>query len=1179
MSERTDGVLTSLLLAFCDFALPVLDTFESPEAMEFFWYRHGWRLSLDDAALAQLNRVLPIAAIGQEAGQLADAVRGRSALDPDGGPSLDEVARLADAVTSLAEALATLDPSSLAGLPGPLADAATWEDLGEQLFDTLLEQYLQAYHPILYLVLLVSGCLRYDSVPAVPPARVAFVRAAIDWSQLQALLHDPVTALAHTYHWGDPAAPFDHERLLDAFGRVLQALHVETDLVNPSIQLEPGLPADAAAKVWTKADGLRATILHGAALHDHITYEVGFDLLPAGPVGGAAPTGLLLRPRLKGAAAYSIPLGASFVLTVTADASAGDVLGVSFFPGDTSLTGGEVTVGTAVEIATSSTDPWYLAGTAGSARIEAHSPSMQLSLEGTVDDPELRFTLGTATQSAGQAGCRVVIPMDGSDSFVQDSVGKDAIQFSFTPEVIWSSKTGFGFNGRPTPQIDLPLSIKVGSFTVRNAKISATDGPARTSQPSFALQVGIDVGGSIGPVTVVIQGLGFAVDLLPYSHQELLDLSPGSRRPALGNLDVDMRFAAPTGAGLAIDAGIVSGGGFLAHQDDEYSGALDLSIRDVAVKAYGLVQTVLPGGLRGYSFLAVISTEFSPAVQLPLGFSLDGVGGLIGVHRTISEDAVRAAVWAHHLDGLLFPKDPVASAPHLISAVEAYFPAAPGRYVFGPLAKIGWSADLVVGEVALILELPEPLKLLLIGEIQVEVPPKKPQLELHISFAGGIDFGQKLAFFDASLHNSRIASYPLSGDLAFRYGWGDQPVLALALGGFHPHFQPPATFPTLKRLAITISSSVAQLDAQAYLALTSNTLQFGARVELTAGTGGFNVHGWLGFDALCERDPLFFEFDLSAGVDLRHGTDVLASVHLDGQLTGPAPWHIVGEASLSLFFFDVTVHFNKTWGAPAGQFPVPDPRPVLFAALEDPSAWSGALPPAARAAISAAGAPADAGGAVLLDPAASLRIAQRAVPLGQSITRFGGTPLARTAEFSISVPAVFGAPGPPLSPTTEEFAPAQFFDFSDAEKLSLPSFSRFDAGVEIGAAAVDAGRSARTRAVITPLTYDTTIIDSPAVQRPGTRYIPGAATLLAMNGSVEGARPGLDRYGPAPGTPPRVTLPPDRWVVAGTADLGLRADIDSDGSKLGARLALERHLLANPGQAGQLQIVLAEEAT
>jgi hypothetical protein len=161
--------------------------------------------------------------------------------------------------------------------------------------------------------------------------------------------------------------------------------------------------------------------------------------------------------------------------------------------------------------------------------------------------------------------------------------------------------------------------------------------------------------------------------------------------------------------------------------------------------------------------------------------------------------------------------------------------------------------------------------------------------------------------------------------------------------------------------------------------------------------------------------------------------------------------------------------------------------------------------------------------------------------------------------------------------TTEEFAPAQYFEFSDAEKLSLPSFSKFDAGVEIAGDATDIGSGSPKHAVVTQLTYDTTILDSVS-QRPGKSYVLGAGALQAMNGRVMPQPAGLARYAPPAGTPSRVTLAPDRWVIAGANDLVLRSDITSDGSKLGAQLALNRFLAANAGQRGQLQIVLREEA-
>jgi hypothetical protein len=164
------------------------------------------------------------------------------------------------------------------------------------------------------------------------------------------------------------------------------------------------------------------------------------------------------------------------------------------------------------------------------------------------------------------------------------------------------------------------------------------------------------------------------------------------------------------------------------------------------------------------------------------------------------------------------------------------------------------------------------------------------------------------------------------------------------------------------------------------------------------------------------------------------------------------------------------------------------------------------------------------------------------------------------------------------APIMEEFAPAQFFEFSDAEKLSLPSFSRFAAGVEIGGEAVDVGSGARSRSVKTEVIYDTTIVDSPTVKRPGLPYALDAAMFLKMSSSDTQRGRGLDRYAPPLGARSRMDLQPDRWVVAGADDLKLRGDIGSDGSKLGTQLALQQFLAENPDQRGNLQIVLTEEA-
>jgi hypothetical protein len=57
-----------------------------------------------------------------------------------------------------------------------------------------------------------------------------------------------------------------------------------------------------------------------------------------------------------------------------------------------------------------------------------------------------------------------------------------------------------------------------------------------------------------------------------------------------------------------------------------------------------------------------------------------------------------------------------------------------------------------------------------------------------------------------------------------------------------------------------------------------------------------------------------------------------------------------------------------------------------------------------------------------------------------------------------------------------------------------------------------------------------------------------------------------------------VTLAAEQYVIAGSADLKVRADLSSDGTKRGALAALDAYVSANPAANGQLQVVLASEA-
>ena len=98
---------------------------------------------------------------------------------------------------------------------------------------------------------------------------------------------------------------------------------------------------------------------------------------------------------------------------------------------------------------------------------------------------------------------------------------------------------------------------------------------------------------------------------------------------------------------------------------------------------------------------------------------------------------------------------------------------------------------------------------------------------------GIIDFDRGEISIDASIYDSVIAAFAITGDMALRLRWKDNPAFVVAVGGFHPGFTPPADFPSLNRLAISLATGDnPRLRLEAYFALTSNTVQFGAGFEL-----------------------------------------------------------------------------------------------------------------------------------------------------------------------------------------------------------------------------------------------------------------------------------------------------------------------------------------------------------
>lgn len=163
----------------------------------------------------------------------------------------------------------------------------------------------------------------------------------------------------------------------------------------------------------------------------------------------------------------------------------------------------------------------------------------------------------------------------------------------------------------------------------------------------------------------------------------------------------------------------------------------------------------------------------------------------------------------------------------------------------------------------------------------------------------------------------------LTGGFAF-YGWflgahaGD---FVLTLGGYHPHFQPPAHYPTVPRLGLNWRvDEHLSLKAQAYCALTPHALMAGGNLEAIWQSG--DISAWFKADVDFLLNWLPYTYDAHAYVDM----NVEATIHTFGtqhlsfnagadlHLCGP---EFAGEAHVNVKVIGIQVAFDVAFGASA----------------------------------------------------------------------------------------------------------------------------------------------------------------------------------------------------------------------------------------------------------------------
>ena len=1072
-------------------------------------------------------------------------------------PAPADVFGLIGKVQSIYQAIQALPP------PDGVDAGAFAAEIAERLFELLLVDYLAAATPKVYRGLRMLGIIDAEYVPAAG-SRPSFLRTRLRYDQVKTIVNQPQTLPAIVYGWGTDNLDFTliAEQLYELFS----ATQLPVYLGRASVALGTGLQDDPAAAAAPVRSMLRIPLLIDVVAGVQVELGLALLELPAEP--GAQP-GLVLMPVIPSQVGLNFDVAPDTTLEVRAGTDVGATFGIRVRPGGISVRypfqpgtpPPEAGVGATVKYHPGT--PRTLLGRPDASRLEAADAWIGLVVESR-GSLEIRAETGTD-------GLAVVLSPDDLDGFLATIMGGNEVKLTFPVQVSWSNRAGFSFAASVGFQTSFQPHLQLGPLSIDQLDLGVRSAADPASPPDVALTVGVDLSGQLGPVAFSCQGIGLRLDAV---------LKDGNAGP----FDLAVGFNPPSGLGLEIDAGLVTGGGFIQFDpaDGRYAGILELQLSEISIKAIGLIDTRLPGGASGFSFLIIVSAEFTP-IQLGFGFTLNGVGGLAGINRTMVLDALQAGLKKHTLNSILFPADPIRNATQILSDVRAVFPPAQGRYVFGPMLEIGWGTPtLITLELGVVLELPAPVRLALLGQLAAALPDQDAAVvEIHADILGTVDFGAKKLGIDAIIYDSRVAAFTLTGAMALRMSWGADSNFALSLGGFHPRFSPPAGFPQLARMTVSLGDGDnPRFSLQSYQAVTSNTVQFGADLEVFASAGGASVHGFFGFDALFVLSPFSFTAEMRAGVDLTVEGMHLLSVDLDLHLSGPRPWHYHGTASIDILFFSVSVSIDGGFGDPT---PVTVPaQPVLtplLAAVGNPQSWSAQLPAGAERAVSLAG-PQPGATEIVVHPIGTLTVRETVVPLDTPITKFGSAAPSDGDTFTLGAVTVGGAPAA-AAPVSDPFAVGQFTQLSDADALAAPPYEPFPSGLAIGSAEIVTGPGSEAA-----VQYDTQLVDdilAPAL--PLGRYHLARATQLSLAGQGAGALSrvagtGIGKY-VTPGAASGVSTATAGYVIASTDDLSVRFDLSggSGGTTYhAATQALRDHLAQHPQDAGQYQVLPLYEA-
>lgn len=969
-------------------------------------------------AVTQLSQAI-------SADNIGDIIAKSVALGQKVAEVIASMVQTANALNSLSAGLTPAQQAKIQGLATELAPRLL-ESFAVRLLEKKLPQLAGLLNMLGFAESTIENANASDDIT--PP----YIKRSLHFDRIVDLIKDPPKYALGVYDWAAPG--FDGRKMLTKIHQFFEVLGFPAQLVEAGPQ-----PVILEAFLL----GLQAnTSVNPPGL--------GFELRFPG-----------LQPINQ---TFQLPEPWSFVSTFSGSFNPG-VRGLIEAPAKITmqpLSGGLSLNLTNSLVAHRNDRPLLLIGLPGGTRLEAGTIAFGLNMEASLNGANAQAT-PSATFRVEQG--KLTIDFSGSDGFLSTVIPFEAIsaEFSLSGDL---RASGIRLEGSGGIELAFPSHITLGPIEIDRLYFVGTFG----SPKPLGLELSSAIKLSLGPLQASVDRLGALASF---------DF-PADGKGNLGPVQFDLGFKPPNGVGLSIDAGVVKGGGYLYFDFDkgEYAGALEINLLSiVTVKAIGIISTKMPDGSDGFSLLIILTAEFGTGIQLGFGFTLLGVGGLLGLNRTMKLETIAQGIRTGGLDSIMFPQNIVANAPRIISDLKNYFPPENDKFLIGPMVKIGWGTPTLISlSLGVIIEIPGNIAI--VGILKVALPTEEAALILlQVQFIGAIEFDKSRVWFFASMYGSRILFLTIEGEMGLLMAFGNDANFVVSIGGFHPSYTPPPLpFPSPMRIAVSILNlSWARIRVEGYQAVTSNTVQFGAKIDLFFGFDVANISGFLQMDALFQFSPFYFIVEISGGVSFSVFGIGLFSVRLAFALEGPAPWRARGSASISLLFFDVSVDFDETWGDSADTTIDPiELLPVLEAEFNKNENWKAELPPSSNLLVALRQLPETDPPQLILHPAGFLRISQRKAPLGINVDKVGSETVTDGKIFTVTsdINTGFGKKGD----SKENFAIAQYQTMKDSEKLSRPAYQKEKGGLDLS---VQGLQNQVSKGVRRTVRYELEIIDTP----------------------------------------------------------------------------------------------------